>query len=234
MNINADFTRRAAVHGDDAAWLPSPMPGVERRMLDRIGDEVARATTIVRYAANSRFSAHTHTGGEEFLVLEGVFEDEHGSYPVGTYVRNPPGSKHSPRAPKGTTIFVKLCQFDPDDRTHLTINTLARVPQPVADRPGVHEIPLHADAYETVRIELWRPGATIRLKDHDGLEVLVLSGTFSEGGEDFALNDWLRLPPGTALEAKAGDQGARLFVKSGHLAAPQTAPQTAPNPAPGA
>lgn len=224
MNINADFSRRASVRGDDIDWLPSPMPGVERRMLDRIGEEVARATTIVRYAANSRFSAHTHTGGEEFLVLEGTFEDEHGSYPVGTYVRNPPGTSHSPRAPKGTTIFVKLWQFDPNDRTQLAINTLARVPQPADGRPGVHEIPLHEDAGERVRIELWQPEAEIHLADHDGLEALVLSGGFSEGSEAFGLQDWLRLPPGQALRAKAGAQGARLFVKSGHLATPPQAP----------
>ena len=52
-------------------------------MLDRIGDEVARATSIVRYAPHSHFSPHTHGGGEEFLVLDGVFQDEHGDYPAG-------------------------------------------------------------------------------------------------------------------------------------------------------
>jgi hypothetical protein len=61
-------------------------------MLDRIGDEVARATSIVRYAPASHFSPHVHDGGEEFLVLEGTFQDEHGDYPVGSYVRNPPTS----------------------------------------------------------------------------------------------------------------------------------------------
>jgi anti-sigma factor ChrR (cupin superfamily) len=89
MELNADFTKRAVVHGAMMPWQASPIPGVERRMLDRVGDEVARATTIVRYAPNSQFSPHTHGGGEEFLVLEGVFQDEHGDYPVGTYVRNP-------------------------------------------------------------------------------------------------------------------------------------------------
>jgi hypothetical protein len=67
------------------------MPGVERMMLDRIGDEVARATSLVRYAPNSTFSPHVHGGGEEFFVLEGEFGDEHRTYPAGTYVRNPIG-----------------------------------------------------------------------------------------------------------------------------------------------
>jgi len=96
MNLNSDFGARAAVHAARLDWTPSPIPGVDRRMLDRIGDEVARATSIVRYAPHSRFSPHTHGGGEEFLVLDGVFQDEHGDYPTGTYVRNPPATSHTP------------------------------------------------------------------------------------------------------------------------------------------
>ena len=96
MDLNADFGARAAVHSARLDWTPSPIPGVDRRMLDRIGDEVARATSIVRYAPHSHFSSHTHGGGEEFLVLEGIFQDEHGDYTAGTYVRNPPTSRHTP------------------------------------------------------------------------------------------------------------------------------------------
>ena len=119
MELNADFSKRVVVHAAQEPWVASPMPGVDRRMLDRIGDEVARATSIVRYAPGSAFSAHTHTGGEEFLVLEGVFQDEHGDYPAGTYVRNPPTSSHTPGAADGCTIFVKLWQFDLADRTEV-------------------------------------------------------------------------------------------------------------------
>ena len=95
MELNADFSQRVAVHAARLPWLASPIAGVGRRMLDRIGDEVARATSIVRYAPASRFSAHTHGGGEEFIVLDGVFQDEHGDYPAGSYVRNPPTSRHT-------------------------------------------------------------------------------------------------------------------------------------------
>jgi anti-sigma factor ChrR (cupin superfamily) len=96
MNLNADFTKRAVVHAATLDWKASPMPGVERRMLDRIGEEVARATTIVRYAPESQFSPHVNGGGGEFLVLEGVFQDEHGDFPAGSYVRNPPQSRTRP------------------------------------------------------------------------------------------------------------------------------------------
>ena len=49
--INADFTQRIVLSTNEMPWIPSPQPGVERRMLDRIGGEVARATSLVRYAA---------------------------------------------------------------------------------------------------------------------------------------------------------------------------------------
>src|SRR5512145_2718737 len=164
MELNADFSRRAAVHAARLAWAPSPIAGVERRMLDRIGDEVARATSIVRYAPGSRFSAHTHGGGEEFLVLEGVFQDEHGDFPVGSYVRNPPDSSHAPGSQPGCVIFVKLRQFEPADRTHVRIDT-GRVPfQSVPERPGVEILRLFRDRHEDVRLERWAAGRCIELE----------------------------------------------------------------------
>ena len=66
MELNADFSQRVAVHAARLPWVASPIAGVDRRMLDRIGDEAARATSIVRYAPASRFSAHMHGGGECF------------------------------------------------------------------------------------------------------------------------------------------------------------------------
>jgi ChrR Cupin-like domain len=219
MALNADFSRRASVHAARLAWAPSPIAGVERRMLDRIGDEVARATSIVRYAPGSRFSAHTHGGGEEFLVLEGVFQDEHGDYPVGSYVRNPPASSHTPGSQPGCVIFVKLRQFDPDDRTHVLIETERRPFRTSPDRPGVEILPLHRDRREDVRLERWAADWRIELEAPNGIEVLVLDGSFVEGGEEFAPQSWLRLPPRSTLRADAGADGCRLWIKSGHLSA---------------
>jgi len=217
MEINADFSKRAVVHAAQLPWVASPMPGVDRRMLDRIGGEVARATSIVRYAVGSHFSPHVHSGGEEFLVLDGVFQDEHGDYPVGSYVRNPPQSRHTPGAEAGCTIFVKLWQFDPADRTLVRIDTAAATPEPVPDRPEVSVVPLFRDDREDVRIEVWAPAAEIVLDVPGGIEVLVLDGGFEEGGETFVPQSWLRLPKGARLQATAGPGGARLWVKSGHL-----------------
>jgi hypothetical protein len=218
MNLNSDFNARAAVHTARLDWTPSPIPGVDRRMLDRIGDEVARATSIVRYAPHSRFSAHTHGGGEEFLVLDGVFQDGHGDYPAGTYVRNPPTSRHTPGSEPGCTIFVKLWQFDPDDHTQLRIDTPALAYAPVPGLPGVALAPLFANAYERVRLERWASGAVIDMPVQGGIELLVLNGSFEEAGEEFTPHSWLRLPAGSRLQATAGRGGCKVWVKSDHLA----------------
>ena len=217
MDLNADFTERAVVHAAKLDWIASPMPGVERRMLDRVGDEVARATTIVRYATNSHFSPHVHSGGEEFIVLEGTFQDEHGDYPAGSYVRNPPQSQHTPGSESGCVIFVKLWQFDPDDRTDVKLETNTMPAIAIDGREGVKNVPLFHDQRENVRLELWEPNADIILEPEGGVEILVLAGSFTESSEIFSEQSWLRLPVGAPLAAKAGAEGCRIWVKEGHL-----------------
>jgi anti-sigma factor ChrR (cupin superfamily) len=217
MELNADFSQRVVVHAARLAWISSPMAGVERRMLDRIGDEVARATSIVRYAPDSHFSAHTHGGGEEFFVLEGVFQDDHGDFPTGSYIRNPPTSHHTPGSAPGCVIFVKLWQFDLQDRTQIRLDTGAMPYMPAAGRPGVEVMPLFADSREAVRLERWAPGAAIALDLPGGAELLVLDGGFDDGGEHFEPLSWVRLPPGSMLRATAGPEGCKTWVKTGHL-----------------
>jgi hypothetical protein len=217
MDLNADFSARVLLHAPDIPWKASPMPGVDRRMLDRIGDEVARATSIVRYAPQSYFSEHTHTGGEEFIVLDGVFSDEHGDFPAGSYVRNPPTSAHTPHSDEGCTIFVKLWQFQPEDRTHVVIDMNKMEFVPDATRPGVGVMTLFSDAFETVRSERWDAGAAVGMDLPGGGEFLVLDGSLTESGEAMAKGSWLRLPEGSRLSAVAGPEGARLWLKLGHL-----------------
>jgi len=224
MELNADFSQRAVVHAAKLDWVASPMPGVDRRMLDRLGDEVARATSIVRYAPESHFSAHTHTGGEEFFVLDGVFQDEHGDFPAGTYVRNPPKSKHTPGSAPGCTILVKLWQFEPNDPTFARIDTNKMAFVDVAGREGVEVMPLFSDGREDVSLERWAAGATIPLDARNGMEVFVLDGGFAEGGEDFATHSWLRLPKGGSASVATGSTGAKVWVKRDHLAQPPSPP----------
>ena len=214
MELNADFTQRVLIHSADIPWQASPMPGVDRRMLDRIGDEVARATSIVRYAPGSKFSAHTHSGGEEFIVLEGVFQDEHGDYPAGTYVRNPPTTSHTPGSEEGCTIFVKLWQFDPKDRTQFRKDMDTNL---IDMGEGISGQTLHTDNSETVRFIALAPGATLQETPQGGSEVLMISGTAKEAADTLGKGAWLRLPEGAPLKITAGDAGARMWIKTGHL-----------------
>ncbi|MEM7059139.1 MAG: cupin domain-containing protein [Pseudomonadota bacterium] len=224
MELNADFKKRATVHGQQTEWVASPMKGVDRRMLDRIGDEVARATTIVRYAPGSQFSAHTHTGGEEFFVLDGVFTDDYGDFPAGTYVRNPPTTSHVPSSKDGCTIFVKLWQFDEDDRNQFHVDTLSGEYAVDSARPGVSILPLHKDDREEVVMEKWAPGATVTVNATGGAELLVVDGEFSESVDVFKVQSWTRLPDGDALTATAGPNGAKVWIKRGHLIGEISAP----------
>jgi len=215
MELNANFKERVVIHSDQLEWNPSPMPGVDRRMLDRIGGEVARATSIVRYVPNSKFSAHTHTGGEEFIVLDGVFQDEHGDFPEGTYVRNPPTTSHTPGSDDGCTIFVKLWQFDMDDRTQFRKTMADELASPVN---GIATAELHRDAFEVVTYSHIDAGIALNNSDTGGIEMFVIGGSVIEGGETLGKGAWLRLPEDQSLNVIAGDDGAKIWIKTGHLA----------------
>ena len=219
MRINDELSKPVLVHAAKMDWVASPSAGVDRRMLFRIGAEVARATSIVRYAPASAFPRHTHGGGEEILVLEGVFQDEHGDYPAGTYFRNPPGTSHIPASKDGCTIFVRLWQFREADRMQIV-----RPPgqgQRVEPRAGaISATVLFDDGHEEVRLEDWQPGKTISVANTRGLEFFVVSGELTIGGEVLEQQSWGRLPAGIELIATVGAQGARIWAKEAPLLHP--------------
>ncbi len=216
MQINADFDRRVVVASADLPWIPSPLAGVERRMLERDGDEVARVTSLVRYAPGSRFSAHEHAGGEELLVLDGTFSDDYGDFPAGSYVRNPVGSRHAPHSGDGTVILVKLWWMHPEDRAFVRIDTTRQdLWQPVD--PGVRIMALHAFGTETTALYRLAPGAAIAARElPGGEEIFVVAGAVSDAGGTYGEGTWIRAPIGAAPALRATG-GARLLVKRGHL-----------------
>ena len=214
--LRADFSRREVVDTRLMPWEASPLAGVDRKPLDRIGGEVARATSIVRYAAGSHFDAHEHPLGEEFLVLLGTFSDEWGDYRAGTYVRNPPGSSHRPFSRDGCEIFVKLRQFVPDDRKRILIDTrrTAWLPGLV---PGLSVLPLHQHGVESVALVRWAPGTRFKAHSHwGGEEILVLDGVFSDEYGDYPTGTWLRNPH-RSMHTPFSEQGCLIWVKVGHL-----------------
>ena len=216
--VNGDFSKRVVLDTNRMDWVPSPTAGVERRMLDRIGSEVARATSLVRYAPASRFPEHDHALGEEYFVLEGVFSDQSGSFPAGSYVRNPPGSRHAPFTDGGCTILVKLRQMRPDDRTSVFVNAALR-PASETDTPGYLVLTLHNDPAgpETVTLERIDPGVQVpAYVCSEGEEVFVLDGTLADEHGTYPQGTWIRNPVGHAHGLTSPD-GCTIWVKRGHL-----------------
>lgn len=219
MLLRADFDQRVCVTPEQYQWVSSPVAGVERMMLDRVGDEVARATSIVRYAPNSHFPAHEHGGGEEIFVLEGEFADEHGSYPAGSYLRNPIGTRHSPSVgPDGATIFVKLHQFAESDDRQVAIDTHCADWQP-SQAAGVDVSPLHQHGSEQVALIRFAPDAMYPSHvHHGGEEVFVLRGGIRDAHGEYPAGSWFRYPDGSEHAVFSAAAGALLYVKIGHLA----------------
>ncbi len=220
MKLNADLDLRVVLHTPDIAWVASPAHGVNRRMLDRIGDEVAVATTIVQYLPQTQFHSHVHGGGEEILVLAGQFSDEYGDYPAGTYLRNPPGSAHTPRPEEGCTIFVKLRQFLAGDTQRLRIDSRSATWVSGAT-PGVALLPLHEHGGILTLLQRWSPHTALpaRLHPH-GLELFVIEGCLHDELGRYPAGTWLRSPRGSTQTPFTLAEGALVYVKTGHIGAP--------------
>lgn len=219
MRVHADFSERVLIPGGTGTWTPSPQAGVERIMLDRIGAEKARATSLVRYAPQSVFPAHSHPGGEEILVLYGVFSDETADFPAGWYMRNPPGSSHRPSSAQGAVIFVKLWQMSEDEIEPVRIDT--RQEDIWTPCTFGAECVLFANATERVVLARVKAGATFEPDASSGAEMLLVSGSVSVGdaGHSRVLEQgtWWRLPPGDRYAVRGCGTDAVLYVKTGHL-----------------
>jgi len=199
------------------AWQSSPLPGVERKMLDRIGDEVARATSLVRYAPEASFSGHVHGGGEEILVLEGEFCDEEGTYPAGTYLRNPPGSSHIPFSKSGCTLFVKLWQFAPGDTSRICLQTQTE-PWRQGLVPGLSVMPLHEHEGVSTALVRWAPNTLFNPHSHPGgEEIYVLNGVFHDELGAYPKGSWIRSPRYSKHTPFTQAEGALIYVKVGAL-----------------
>lgn len=215
MLVNADFTSRAVVLASDHTWVPSPQLGVDRVLLDRVGVERARATSVVRYAPRSAFPKHHHPGGEEILVLEGTFSDSEGDYPAGWYIRNPPGSSHQPASAEGAVIFVKLWQMTSHDERTVRINTLEEAAWTVKSERSI--CPLHDDTNEEVALHRLHEGErffSYAFKYPEAsTEIFVVKGGLTFEGSELPGRSWIRLPFGDHPDLVACAQGATMYVK---------------------
>jgi len=216
MKIHADPLLRVTVNTADLAWVGSPMPGVQRKMLERDGGEIAKATSIVQYAPGSSFSSHRHDLGEEFLVLDGLFEDENGQYPAGTYVKNPPGSMHTPFTQQGCTLFVKLRYMAADDDEHCVIDTRSAQWHPGLV-PGLSVLPLSESGTSHTALVRWAPRTYFNLHRHfGGEEIFVVEGVFEDEHGRYPQGSWMRSPHMSAHKPFSVES-CTMLVKTGHL-----------------
>jgi len=216
MKLHTDFKIKVTVNTEIVPWAASPVKDVDRKMLERDGAEVARATSLVRYAPNSRFTTHQHDLGEEFFVLDGVFQDEFGQYPAGTYVKNPTGSSHTPFTETGCTLFVKLRYQDPSDDERVVIDTeLAAWHQGLV--PGLTVMPLSTFVTTNTALVRWAPGTYFNPHRHfGGEEIFVVDGVFEDEHGRYPKGYWLRSPHMSAHKPFSVE-GCTILVKTGHL-----------------
>ncbi|MCG7546620.1 cupin domain-containing protein [Pseudoalteromonas sp. Of7M-16] len=213
--LNMNFTEQVIVHTVDQPWLASPAKGVWRKPLEREDKESGHTTSVVKYDAGSKFQPHPHPMGEEIFVLEGVFSDEYGDYPAGTYLRNPPNSVHAPFSQHGCVIFVKLNQFDQQDTQTVRINTRETTWQ--KGQGNLQVMPLHSFAHKHTALVKWPANEQfVPHKHFGGEEIFVLEGEFIDQHGKYPAGTWLRSPH-MSEHTPHVEQPTLILVKVGHL-----------------
>jgi anti-sigma factor ChrR (cupin superfamily) len=215
--INGDFTVRVTVDINRMEWSPSPSGTVWRKRVHLVGPpESGQVTSVVRYEPGATFPEHDHPEGEEILVLDGVFSDEHGDWPKGTHLLNPEGFRHAPFSRDGCVLFVKLRQYPGAERTHRVIQTTDLTWTPGA-RSGVEVKALYEQEgfTDTTRLERWAESHSFERIDYpDGVEMLVIEGQFEDEAGTYGLGSWLRFPVGSNHTPQTS-QGCVLYIKEG-------------------
>jgi len=216
LKLNADLSQRCVVDGNALAWQTSPSPLVHRRLLERDGGEIARATSIVQYDAGAKFALHEHGLGEEILVLDGTLGDEFGDYGPGTYLKNPPGSSHAPFSVGGCTLFVKLRHLPPDDTKRVVVHT-RKSPWFQGMVDGLKVMPLSEFGTSHTAMVRWAPQTYFNPHRHyGGEEIYVVEGVFSDEYGSYPQGSWIRSPH-LSQHKPFSVEGCLILVKTGHL-----------------
>ena len=217
--INGDLSVRAVADTTQMEWVPSPSGSVWRKRVHLVGaPESGQVTSVVRYEPNSNFPLHDHPEGEEILVLEGLFSDEHGDWPAGTLLLNPEGFRHAPFSKGGCVLLVKLRQFPGQARRHIVVNTHKRAWEP-SSIPGVAHKPLYEQTgfSDTMRLERWAPQTDLGTVCYvQGAELFVLGGEFADEAGTYSTGCWLRLPFGSEHHPRSA-KGCTLYIKRSGL-----------------
>ena len=213
--LNGDLSKRAVVDTTALEWMPSPSKTVWRKRLHRVGPaESGQVTSVVRYDAGASFPVHDHPEGEEILVLEGIFSDEHGDWPAGTWLLNPEGFRHAPFSREGCVLFVKLRQAAGAARRHIELST-DQLAWRDAGLVGVQrkELAAQPEFSDSTWLERWNPGSVPGEREFEGgAEYFILEGGFSDDAGDYGQGSWLRLPAGSR-HRPVTQEGCLLYLK---------------------
>ena len=213
--LNMDFEKPVTVTGNERVWVTSPADGVSRIHLEREAEESGHTTSFVRFEPGSSFPEHVHPQGEELYVIDGVFSDENGDYPAGTYIRNPPGSKHKPFTREGCELFVKLDQFRAGDTAQVVIR-----PEEQQWQPGIGNLrvlPLHSFEAENTALVFWPENEVFQPHTHwGGEEIVVIKGRFIDEHGEYPAGSWLRSPH-LSKHFPRVEEETLILVKVGHL-----------------
>ena len=213
--LNMDLNKTVVVKTTMQVWEGSSSEGVWRKPLAREAVEHGHTTSLVRFDPDSSFTEHSHPFGEEIFVLDGVFSDQYGHYPAGTYLRNPPGSKHVPFSQQGCTLFVKLDQFNPDDSAEVRIDT--KVAQWLPGQGKLQVMVLHEFENESVALVRWPSHSKFLPHRHvGGEEIYVLSGTFIDEFGSYPQGSWIRSPHKSEHTPYVQEETI-IWIKTGHL-----------------
>lgn len=227
--INGDLAIRAVVDTSRMDWTASPSASVWRKRVHLVGPpESGQVTSVVRYEPRSKFPAHDHPEGEEILVLEGVFSDEHGHWPAGTFLLNPEGFRHAPFSDPGCVLLVKLRQFPGRERHHVVVDTNALAWQPTSI-PGISSKLLYEQSgfSDRVLLERWDAGTERGVTRYEqGAELFVLDGEFADEAGTYSAGCWLRFPVGSQHRPRS-TRGCSLYVK--HAGLPYLRPAAMPS-----
>lgn len=215
-SFNMDRHQRVVVDTAKQPWLASPSAGVWRIPLEREAAESGQVTSLVRYDPNTHFPAHFHPNGEEIFVIDGIFQDEYGCYPAGTYIRNPPGSCHAPGSDGGCLLYVKLNMFPEHDAEVFRLDTHNAMWQPGIDN-RLSTLPLHGYGQEKTILLKWQPDSAFSLHQHEGgEEIFILSGDFYDEQGHYEKGTWIRYPAGSSHQPSTKN-GCLMLMKTGHL-----------------
>jgi hypothetical protein len=222
--IHGDVSVRVVVDTRAIPWSTSPSGTVWRKRLHLVGPtESGQVTSMVRFQEHSQFPAHDHPDGEEILVLSGVFSDEYGDWPAGSYLLNPEGFRHGPYSRDGCLLFVKLRQYPGTDRRHVAVNTHTMPWEPVGGGRERKLLYVQPGYHDTTRLERWSADSTPgELAYPRGAELFLLDGSFEDEHGQYGSLTWMRLPAHFTHRPRTHER-CEIYVKEGGFAYLRTA-----------